>query len=99
MLKGVGAMMGLPLLEAMSPLKALCGPAQAQSKYPVRIDRQTGVLLKTRLFAGFNRNLVKNVGTIPAKGLPCRGWFVCIEGAGIGNYGTPNCETALFLND
>ena len=30
MLKGVGAMMGLPLLEAMSPLKALCGPAQAQ---------------------------------------------------------------------
>ena len=37
MLKGVGAMMGLPLLEAMSPLKALCGPAQAQSKYPVRM--------------------------------------------------------------
>lgn len=37
MLKGVGAMMGLPLLEAMAPLKALAGSSQVQSKYPVRM--------------------------------------------------------------
>jgi len=39
MLKGVGAMMSLPMLEAMRPLSALAGPAAAatDSKHPVRL--------------------------------------------------------------
>ncbi len=37
MLKGVGAMMGLPLLEAMTPLKALSASLAAPSKFPVRM--------------------------------------------------------------
>src|SRR5688572_17523438 len=39
MLKGVGAMMSLPMLEAMRPLGAVAGPAAAAtgSKYPVRL--------------------------------------------------------------
>ena len=37
MLKGVGAMLGLPLLEAMAPLTALSAAARAKSKYPVRM--------------------------------------------------------------
>jgi len=37
MLKGVGAMMGLPLLEAMSPLKSLAALSGARPKPPVRM--------------------------------------------------------------
>jgi hypothetical protein len=40
MLKGLGVMMGLPLLDAMKPLAALAGPAAlsgAQKKFPVRM--------------------------------------------------------------
>ena len=37
MLKGVGAMMSLPLLEAMRPLTALAGKTVAAQKFPVRM--------------------------------------------------------------
>ena len=37
MLKGVGAMMGLPLLEAMGPLKALAGISGVSARFPVRM--------------------------------------------------------------
>ena len=37
MLKGVGAMIGLPFLEAMAPLKSLAGTAVPHSSFPVRM--------------------------------------------------------------
>ncbi|MEO6034084.1 MAG: DUF1552 domain-containing protein [Verrucomicrobiota bacterium] len=37
MLKGVGAMLGLPLLDAMAPFRALAGSNAAVGKFPVRM--------------------------------------------------------------
>ena len=48
-------------------------------------------------FAGFNRDLIKNISMIAMKSLPFRCLIIWIKCPGICNYCTTHCETALFL--
>jgi len=53
-----------------------------------------------RKFASVGRDLIEHISVITVKGLPVRGLLLHgVVSAGVGDHGSADCKTALFLDD